>query len=62
MLAESGIVTIVDTSALPATSLAKGLLADNAHSGTVDPSTHRLYVPIADADGHPDLRVLDTET
>lgn len=62
VLAESGVAMIVDTSVRPATLIAKGLLAHSAHSGIVDPSTHRLYVPIADADGHPELRVLDTGT
>ncbi len=61
VLAESGIATIIGTSAQPATLVARATLADGAHSGTVDPTSHRLYVPIANANGHPVLRVLAPE-
>jgi DNA-binding beta-propeller fold protein YncE len=58
VLAESGVVTVVDTRASTAQVLARRSLADGAHSGTVNPDSHRLYVPIANLDGHPVLRVL----
>ena len=59
VFAESGVATVIDTSTRPAASVAKGLLASNAHSGTVDPVARRLYVPVADVGGRPVLRVLD---
>lgn len=62
VLAESGVATIVDTSTAPATEHALGQFAPHAHSGTTDPSTHRLYVPVADVEGHPVLRVVDDRT
>lgn len=58
VLAESGVATVIDTSARPATLVARATLAGGAHSGTVDPNSHRLYVPIAELNGHPVLRVL----
>jgi len=33
--------------------------ADQAHSVAVDPGTHRVYLPLADVQGHPVLRVLE---
>ena len=32
---------------------------DNAHSVAVDPTTHRVYFPLENVDGHPVLRVMD---
>jgi DNA-binding beta-propeller fold protein YncE len=39
--------------------LGRGLLGPNAHSVAVDPSTHRVYFPLANMKGHPVLRVMD---
>ncbi len=61
VLAESGVATVIDTSARPATRVARATLADGAHSGAVDPRSHHLYVPIANVSGHPVLRVLAPE-
>lgn len=58
VLAESGVITVLDTSGATARVLARRSLADGAHSGTVDPDTHTLYVPIADLNGRPTLRTL----
>jgi hypothetical protein len=58
VLAESGVATILDTSDDDVRVLARGVLAPGAHSGTVDPATHTLYVPIANQAGRPLLRVL----
>jgi DNA-binding beta-propeller fold protein YncE len=38
--------------------LAGGNAGPGAHSVTVDPATHRLYLPLTDVGGHPVLRVL----
>ena len=58
VLAESGVATILDTSDDDVRVLARGTLAHGAHSGTVDPATHTLYVPIANLAGKPVLRLL----
>jgi hypothetical protein len=58
VLAESGVATVLDTLDSTVRVLARRLLADGAHSGTVDPATHTLYVPLADLAGKPVLRVL----
>jgi hypothetical protein len=53
-----GVATILDTNGDTAQVLARNDLAGGAHSGTVDPATHTLYVPVADLSGKPVLRVL----
>ena len=58
VLAESGVATVLDTRATAVQVLGRHLLADGAHSGTVDPDTHTLYVPVADLAGKPVLRLL----
>jgi hypothetical protein len=39
--------------------LGRGFVGPNAHSVAVDPVTHRVYFPLADAGGRPVLRVMD---
>ena len=39
--------------------LGRGLLAPHAHSVAVDPTTHRVYFPLENIDGHPVLRVME---
>jgi hypothetical protein len=41
------------------TELGRGFLAAHAHSVAVDPSTHRVYFPLENVDGHPVLRVME---
>ena len=38
--------------------LGRGFVGPNAHSVAVDPSTHRVYFPLANVNGHPVLRVM----
>ena len=57
MAAESGVVAMFEER--------DGLLgqlgwyrAPRAHTVAVDPTTHRVYLPLANVSGHPVLRVL----
>jgi len=43
------------------TELGRGLLAPHAHTVAVDPTTHRVYFPLENVDGHPVLRVMDAQ-
>jgi DNA-binding beta-propeller fold protein YncE len=40
------------------TELARGMLAPHAHTVAVDPTTHRVYFPLENVDGHPVLRIM----
>lgn len=56
--AESGVVAVFEERR--DTLVALGWYkAANAHSVAVDPGTHRVYLPLANVDGHPVLRVLE---
>jgi hypothetical protein len=39
--------------------LGRGFVGPNAHSVAVDPSTHRVYFPIANLAGRPVLRIME---
>jgi YVTN family beta-propeller protein len=41
------------------TELGRGFVGPNAHSVAVDPTSHRVYFPLADVGGRPVLRVMD---
>lgn len=56
---ESGVVTVFDEQDRGLVLKASGKLADNAHTVAVDQTTHRVYFPLQDIDGHPVLRVMD---
>jgi YVTN family beta-propeller protein len=55
--AESGTVSVFDTSAGSARKIGQGHLADAAHSVAVDQVTHRALFPLEDIQGRPVLRV-----
>jgi len=55
--AESGVVSVFRLKDGSLTQLG-WYHAPKAHSVAVDPTTHRVYLPLADLDGHPVLRVL----
>lgn len=57
--AESGVVAVFEEGAGSLTQLG-WYRAPKAHSVAVDPATHRVYLPLADVNGHPVLRVLVT--
>jgi DNA-binding beta-propeller fold protein YncE len=56
--AESGTVTVLDTSAAKATRIGQAHLANAAHSVAVDQTTHDTYFPLENIDGRPVLRVM----
>ena len=55
--AESGVVAVFEERQDSLTQLG-WYRAPRAHSVAVDPGTHKVYVPLANLDGHPVLRVL----
>jgi DNA-binding beta-propeller fold protein YncE len=57
---ETGMVAVFGVAAdHTVTELGRGVLAPHAHSVAVDPSTHRVYFPLQNVDGHPVLRIMD---
>jgi len=56
--AESGIITVFDERERGLEKVGEGLLAPNAHSVAVDPSTHRVYFPLQNVNGKPVLRIM----
>ena len=56
--AESGVVSVFEEHDKALTQLG-WYRAPRAHSVAVDPRTHRVYLPLADVDGRPVLRVLE---
>ena len=57
--AESGIVAAFAVAPdHSVTEMGRGLLGANAHTVAVDPTTHRVYFPLADVNGRPVLRVM----
>ena len=59
--AESGIVAVFDERDGALAQLG-WYHAPQAHSVAVDPATHRLYLPLANVNGHPVLRILVPST
>ena len=57
--AESGVVTVLDEVEGTLRLLARGKLADSAHTVAVDPATSLVYFPLEDVDGEPVLRVME---
>jgi DNA-binding beta-propeller fold protein YncE len=56
---ETGTVVVLAVAAdRSATELGRGFVGPNAHSVAVDPSTHRVYFPIANLGGRPVLRIM----
>jgi DNA-binding beta-propeller fold protein YncE len=57
---ESGTVVVFAVAAdRTVTRLGRGFVGPNAHSVAVDPSTHRVYFPIANLGGRPVLRIME---
>lgn len=58
--AESGIVSVFDEDARGKSiqKVAEAKLADSAHTVAVDQTTHRVFFPLENVDGHPVLRVM----
>ena len=56
--AESGVVSAFEVDGTTLRALGE-YRAPRAHSVSVDPSTHRVYLPLEDVGGHPVLRVME---
>ncbi len=57
---ETGMVAVFTVAAdRSVAELGRGVLAPHAHTVAVDPTTHRVYFPLENVDGHPVLRVMD---
>lgn len=57
---ETGTVVAFDVASDGTVSeLGRGLVAPHAHSVAVDPTTHRVYFPLENVDGHPVLRIME---
>lgn len=54
---ESGTVSVFQQKGQTLTPLGK-IYAPNAHSIAVDPSTHRVYLPLKNVNGHPVMRIM----
>jgi YVTN family beta-propeller protein len=57
--AESGIVSVFQERGRELEKTGEAYLAPNAHTIAVDATTHRVYVPLENVDGHPVLRVFE---
>lgn len=57
--AESGTMAVFEVTQGQVTKIGRGLLASSAHSVSVDPATHWVYVPLENVGGRPVLRVLE---
>ena len=55
---ESGVVSVFQAGEGKIAKLGQGLLADNAHTVAVDPTTHLVYFPLRDVGGHAVVRVM----
>jgi DNA-binding beta-propeller fold protein YncE len=56
---ESGTVAVFDLKARRLQNLGQAVLAPSAHTVAVDSTTHRVFIPLENVDGHPVLRVLE---
>ena len=59
--AESGPLTVLDYSRSAVHELLKADAGPNAHSVAVDPSSHHIYLPLQNVNGHPALREMVVE-
>lgn len=55
---EAGIVSTFAVRASSVSKIGESTIGPNAHVVGVDPSTHRVYFPLKNVDGHPVLRVM----
>lgn len=57
---ETGMVAVFTVAAdRKVAELGRGVLAPHAHSVATDPTTHRVYFPLENVDGHPVLRIME---
>jgi YVTN family beta-propeller protein len=56
--AESGTLAVFQTDGMSLRKVAQGFAGPNAHTVAVDPATHRVFLPLADDNGRPVLRVM----
>jgi YVTN family beta-propeller protein len=59
---ESGTVSLFKIDGGEVKKRAEDMFAPNAHVVAVDPSTHRVYFPIMNLNGHPVLRIAEPKT
>jgi DNA-binding beta-propeller fold protein YncE len=59
--AESGPLTVFDYSSGGVRQLLQADAGPNAHSVAVDPTTHHIYLPLQNVNGHPVLREMVVE-
>ena len=55
--AESGIISVFDERGRNLEKVGEGFFAPDAHTVAVDPSTHRVYLPLQNVGGKPVLRI-----
>ncbi|WER47306.1 YncE family protein [Cupriavidus sp. WKF15] len=55
---ESGVLSIFKVAATGVTKVGEGFVGSNAHSLTIDPASHEIYLPLKDVDHHPVMRVM----
>lgn len=58
---EAGIVSMFHVKDTVVTKVGQGSVGLHAQVVAVDPLTHRLYFPLKDIDGHPVLRIMETQ-
>jgi YVTN family beta-propeller protein len=59
--AESGTLAVFQIDGMNLRKVAQGFAGPNAHTVAVDPATHRIFLPLADDNGRPVLRVMAPE-
>jgi YVTN family beta-propeller protein len=59
--AESGTMAVFQTDGMRLRRVAVGFAGPDAHTVAVDPATHRVFLPLADDNGRPVLRVMAPE-
>jgi YVTN family beta-propeller protein len=56
--AESGTLAVFRTDGMSLRKIAQGSAGPNAHTVSVEPATHRIFLPLADDNGRPVLRIM----
>jgi DNA-binding beta-propeller fold protein YncE len=59
--AETGTLTIFHAEGMTLRKVAEGFAGPNAHTVAVDAATHQVFLPLADENGRPVLRVMAPE-
>jgi YVTN family beta-propeller protein len=55
---ESGVLSIFKVAATAVTKIGEGFVGENAHSLSVDPASHEIYLPLKNANHHSAMRVM----